>query len=152
MSETVIRRAASDDVRDLATLRYSWRVDELGEQGLDAEEFESQMRGWMNRHRDTHLGYLAAQNDVAVGCGWLCVTDRIPSPSTFVRRAGVLQSIYVRPAQRNVGVGSDLVRLIIEEARAMDLDYLSVHPSEASVTFYRRLGFDDPDRTLELRL
>jgi hypothetical protein len=43
MSETVIRRAASDDVRDLATLRYSWRVDELGEQGLDAEEFESQI-------------------------------------------------------------------------------------------------------------
>ena len=152
MSETVIRRAASDDVADLSTLRYSWRVDELGEQGLDSEEFESQMRGWIARHRDTHLGYLATQDDIAVGCGWLCVTDRIPSPSTFVRRAGVLQSVYVRPAQRNVGVGSVLVRLIIKEARAMELDYLSVHPSEASVTFYQRLGFSDPDRTLELRL
>jgi GNAT superfamily N-acetyltransferase len=62
-----------------------------------------------------------------------------------------LQSVYVRQPQRNVGVGSDLVRLVIEEARAMDLDYLSVHPSEASATFYERLGFADPDRTLELR-
>jgi GNAT superfamily N-acetyltransferase len=152
MSETTFRRAGPDDVGDLATLRYSWRVDELGEQGLDAEEFESQMRGWIGRHRDTHLGYLATQDAVAVACAWLCVIDRIPAPATFVRRAGVLQSVYVRPAQRNVGVGSDLVRLIIEEARAMDLDYLSVHPFEASVTFYQRLGFDVPDRTLELRL
>jgi GNAT superfamily N-acetyltransferase len=152
MSETMFRRAGADDVDDLVQLRYSWRVDELGEQGLNAEEFESQMRGWIERHRDTHLGYLATQDAVAVGCGWLCVIDRIPSPATFVRRAGVLQSVYVRSAQRNVGVGSNLVRLIIEEARAMDLDYLSVHPSEASVTFYQRLGFADPDRTLELRL
>jgi GNAT superfamily N-acetyltransferase len=151
MSETKCRRAGPDDVEDLIQLRYSWRTDELGEQGLDAEEFESQMRGWIERHRDTHLGYLATQDAVAVGCAWLCVTDRIPSPAQFVRRAGVLQSVYVRQPQRNVGVGSDLVRLVIEEARAMDLDYLSVHPSEASATFYERLGFADPDRTLELR-
>jgi GNAT superfamily N-acetyltransferase len=152
VSETTFRRAGPDDVDDLIELRYSWRVDELGEEGLDAEEFTTQMRGWIERHRDTHLGYLARRDDGGVACAWLCVTDRIPSPATFVRRAGVLQSVYVRPAQRNVGVGSELVRLIIEEARAMDLDYLSVHPTEASVTFYQRLGFDDPDRTLELRL
>lgn len=152
MSETKFRRAGPGDVEGLAKLRYSWRVDELGEQGLDAGEFESQMRGWMERHRDTHLGYLATQDAVAVGCAWLCVIDRIPGPAKFVRRAGVLQSVFVRPARRNVGVGSDLVRLVIEEARAMDLDYLSVHPSERSATFYQRLGFDNPDRTLELRL
>jgi GNAT superfamily N-acetyltransferase len=152
MNDTKFRRAGSGDVGDIATLRYSWRVDEMGEHGLEVGEFESQMRGWIERHRDTHLGYLATQDTVAVGCAWLCVIDRVPAPAKFVRRAGVVQSVFVRPAQRNVGVGSDLVRLIINEARAMDLDYLSVHPSERSVTFYQRLGFDNPDRTLELRL
>jgi GNAT superfamily N-acetyltransferase len=89
---------------------------------------------------------------VAVGCAWLCVIDRVSAPARLIRRAGVLQSVYVRPAQRNVGVGSDLVRVVIDEAHAMKRDYLVVHPSKRSVTFYKRLGFDAPTHTLELRL
>jgi GNAT superfamily N-acetyltransferase len=105
----------------------------------------------MHRHRDTHLGYLAMEEEVAVGCAWLCVIDRIPGPGTFIRRSGALQSVYVRPARRNAGVGSELVGFVVSEARAMELDYLGVHPSERSFDFYRRLGFDAADRALELR-
>jgi GNAT superfamily N-acetyltransferase len=145
------RRASDDDVAHLASLRYTWRVEERGERGLEATEFESQLREWMHRHRDSHLGYLAIEEEVAVGCAWLCVIDRIPGPGTFIRRSGALQSVYVRPARRSVGVGSALVRFVVSEARAMKLDYLGVHPSEQSFTFYRRLGFDAADRALELR-
>ncbi len=151
MSLVQCRRASDDDVGELASLRYTWRVEERGERGLRATEFESQLRAWMHRHRDTHLGYLAIHEEVAVGCAWLCVIDRIPGPGTFVRRAGALQSVYVRPSQRNAGVGAELVRFVVSEARAMKLDYLGVHPSERSFTFYRRLGFDPAERALELR-
>jgi GNAT superfamily N-acetyltransferase len=145
------RRASDDDVADLASLRYAWRVEERGERGLGPREFEAQLREWMSRHRDTHLGYLATDDEVAIGCAWLCIIDRIPGPGTFVRRAGALQSVYVRPSGRNAGVGSELVRFVVSEARAMELDYVGVHPSEQSFTFYRRLGFDAADRALELR-
>jgi GNAT superfamily N-acetyltransferase len=145
------RRATDHDVGELANLRYTWRAEERGERGLEATEFESLLREWMRRHHETHLGYLATHDDIAVGCAWLCVIDRIPGPGTFIRRSGALQSVYVRPAQRNAGVGSELVRFVVSEARAMKLDYLSVHPSERSFAFYRRVGFDVADRALELR-
>jgi GNAT superfamily N-acetyltransferase len=132
-------------------LRYVWRVEERGERGLGAAQFETQLGEWLHRHRDTHLGYLAMEEEVAVGCAWLCVIDRIPGPGTFIRRSGALQSVYVTPTRRNAGVGSSLVRFVVSEARAMTLDYLGVHPSERSFTFYRRLGFDGADRALELR-
>lgn len=152
MTDTEFRRADADDMDDLATLRFTWRVEEVGERGLEASEFASQMRDWALRHVDTHYGYLASQDGEVVGCAWLCVIDRVPGPAKFVRRAGVLQSVYVSPARRNVGVGAGLIRVIIDEARAMEIDYLSVHPSERSVPFYQRLGFDTPGRTLELTL
>lgn len=151
MSDLQCRPTNDRDIGDLAELRYTWRVDERGERGLDASEYQSQLREWMHRHRETHFSYLALHDDVAVGCAWLCVIDRIPGPGTFIRRSGALQSVYVRPAKRNAGVGSELVRFVVEEARAMNLDYLGVHPSERSFTFYRRLGFDAADRALELR-
>lgn len=136
---------------DLARLRYAWRVEERDERGLGAREFESQLRAWLRLHRDTHRGYLATHEDIAVGCAWLCVIDRIPGPGAFVRRSGALQSVYVRPTHRNVGVGTELVRFVVSEARDMKLDYLGVHPSERSFAFYRRLGFVAADGALELR-
>jgi GNAT superfamily N-acetyltransferase len=150
MSETVCRRAGDADLKDLAALRYEWRVTERGEEGLDETTFERQMIEWMNEHRATHRGFLAARDGVNVGCAWLCVTDRVPAPAEFVRRAGIVQSVYVRANVRNVGVGSDLIRFVIEEARQMGLSYLGLHPSERSVPFYERLGFAPYERALEL--
>lgn len=151
MSILHCRRAGEDDLGQLASLRYTWRVEERGERGLGKSEFESQLGEWLHRHRDTHRGYLATEGEVAVGCAWLCVIDRVPGPGNFLRRSGALQSVYVRPSRRNAGVGSALVHFVVSEARAMKLDYLGVHPSERSFPFYRRLGFDTADRALELR-
>jgi GNAT superfamily N-acetyltransferase len=63
----------------------------------------------------------------------------------------MLQSVYVQPDLRSTGIGTQLVRFIIDEAHAMDLDYLMVHPSRASFDFYRRLGFGESGKVLELR-
>ncbi len=150
VSETVCWRAGDHDLKDLAALRYEWRVKERGEPGLDEATFERRMVEWMTDHRATHRGYLAARDGVSVGCAWLCVTDRVPAPAEFVRRAGIVQSVYVRASFRNVGVGSDLIRFVIEEARQMGLSYLGLHPSERSVPFYERLGFAPYERALEL--
>ena len=46
----------------------------------------------------------------------------------------MIQSVYVEQL-RNVGIGSDLIRFVIDESRAMELSYLGLHPSERSVSF-----------------
>jgi GNAT superfamily N-acetyltransferase len=151
MSETICRRAGDGDFSELAGLRYEWRVDEVGERGLDEATFKEQMIARMSERRATHLGYLAARDGLNVGCAWLRVVDRVPAPAEFVRRAGIIQSAYVRASHRTVGIGSDLIRFIIDEARQMELSYLSLHPSEQSLTFYQRLGFAPYERAFELR-
>ncbi|MGC2484852.1 MAG: GNAT family N-acetyltransferase [Acidimicrobiales bacterium] len=150
-STSVCRRCNDDDFAELASLRYEWRAGDLGERGLDATVFEREMIEWMTQRRSTHQGYLAARDGATVGCAWLCVVDRVPAPAEFVRRAGIIQSVYVRSSFRNVGIGTDLVRFIIDEARDMQLSYLGLHPSERSVPFYRRLGFAAYEGALELR-
>lgn len=144
-------RTDESNLTDLAALRYQWRTTELGERGLSPEEFDENLREWYESHRETHLGYLATLDDCPVGCAWLAIVDRIPSPGRSIRRAGVIQSVYVQPVWRDRGVGSDLVGTLSSEARSMGLDYLIVHPSERSFPFYRRLGFASAEKALELR-
>lgn len=58
-----------------------------------------------------------------------------------------LASVYVAPAQRGQGIGSALVRRIVEEARRLDcpMIYLFTPDKEA---FYTRLGWRVIDRTV----
>ena len=104
---------------------------------------------WYEKHRETHRAYVATIDGKAVGCAWLVVVERIPGPEKFVRRAGMVQSVYVQPVHRNAGVGTKLVESLISDARTMALDYLTTHPTESSLSYYRRLGFDAADRALE---
>ncbi len=151
IGKTEIARADDGDIALLAALRYRWRVEEGGERGEGTAPFEASFREWFDAHRSTHAGYLASVDGDAIGCAWLCTVDRVPGPEKLIRRAGIIQSVYVVPEQRNRGVGEGLVRRIIEDARARELDYLMVHPSAASFSFYRRLGFSESRKLLELR-
>jgi len=145
-------RADASDLDDLAALRHRWRTEASGEAGHGRDGFAAQFREWYGAHAASHRPYLVSVSGEAVGCAWLMVVDRIPGPGRFLRRAGIVQSVYVAPEHRNQGVGEALLRVVIDNARAMGLEYLMVHPSARSPSLYQRVGFAGAEQTLELRL
>jgi GNAT superfamily N-acetyltransferase len=146
-----MRVAGPDDAGLLAHLRYQWRAEERGERGLDRTSFLQALRTWMDAHASTHIPFLALSEGQPVAMGWLALVDRIPGPQHFIRRSAYVQSVYVDAACRSMGIGTALVGFMLEHARGLGLEYLAVHPSERSFTLYRRLGFSDATRALELR-
>ena len=148
-----VRRAGEGDHAALAALAWHWRVEEWGgTPEMERREFEERLRAWTGGHHDTHRAFIAVVDGAAAGMAWLAVTDRVPSPARWARRAGTLQSAFVKPALRNRGVGSALVVAVLEDARRLDLDYVTVHPSERSAALYRRHGFSATGHFLELEL
>ncbi len=146
-----VRRASLEDAGELARLRWRWRVDEHGEQGLGWEEFHSRFAQWWRARADRHLAFLAEVDGVVAGTMWLAVIDRMPGPAVWERRAGLVQNAYVVPEFRGHGVGTALLDALRAEAAHLRLDYLSVHPSARPYEFYRRAGFAWTSRVLELR-
>lgn len=146
-------RAGPGDEPTLAALRWEWRAEEGGERGLSRPAFDAQFGEWIGDHRDSHLAWLAGDGaGDALGMAWLAIVDRVPGPGVWRRRAGNVQSVYVRPSQRDRGVGARLLDEVISCARELRLDYLTVHPSERSFTLYRRAGFREWKGVLELDL
>lgn len=141
----------------MADLRWQWRADEAGETHRDRQAWTDAFVQWLHDHSDSHLGVVALDDQRLIGEGWLAFVDRVPTVATTdgaavgLRRSGYLQAVYVAPDHRDSGVGSQIVDLLVAEARAADLSYLSVHPSERSFPLYRRAGFSETDRVLQLR-
>lgn len=148
-----MRRALIDDMSAVADLQWQWRVEEWsGEPAVDRQAFSASLRAWADRRRRSHPAFVAVKEGRTVGMGWLATLERVPTPVNAARRNGHVQSLYVIPEERGRGVGSALLRRLIEEGRMLGFDHLLVHPSNASIPLYRRHGFSGNGEFLYLRL
>ncbi len=78
----------------------------------------------------------------AVGMGFLALVNRVPMPGDFDRVHGDIQSMYVAEPHRDCGVGSEIVRILLDLARAAGCGRVEVHPGRRAVAFYERAGFE----------
>jgi GNAT superfamily N-acetyltransferase len=66
---------------------------------------------------------------------------KVPRPGRFDDALGYVTNFYVRPSHRNQGLGTVLLRRVVDWARARDLETLVVWPSRRSRSLYSRAGF-----------
>jgi GNAT superfamily N-acetyltransferase len=153
MDGVTIRRALPDDLPALAELQWRWRIEEWsGRPAVDRHAFSAALRIWADGRQTSHPALLAKKQGRAVGMGWLATVERVPTPVTLTRLSGHVQSLYVVPEERGHGVGSEMLRRLIEEAGRMGFDQLLVHPSVPSIPLYRRHGFVGSGDFMELRI
>lgn len=137
-----IRVAAREDIAAAASLRWRWVVDEKGgDPSVDEAEFVAETVAWAERNADTHTCFVADRDGEIVGMAWLALSARVPSPRAFERRNGDVQSVYVAPSVRGLGVGGRLIEAVVAEARAAGAERVTVHSSPEAVRVYERHGF-----------
>lgn len=140
-----VRRASDGDAPALAGLRWRRATQERGYQGGNLDEFVATLGEWMHGH-PTHLAFVAEAADEVVGMAWLAVLDRVPTANKYARRGGDVQSVFVVPELRDRGVGALLMSAVLDEARRLDLEHVTVHSSPRAVAFYERNGWGhDPE-------
>jgi GNAT superfamily N-acetyltransferase len=96
---------------------------------------------WVAVHAESHLPFVAEVDGYVVGAAWLLVAERVPGHGSPERRYGDVQSVMVREAYRNRGIGSALMAAILTEARTRGLLHVTVHSGRRAVDFYLRNGF-----------
>ena len=132
-----IRLAVPDDVEQLAGLLARFAE---GDEPSGAA-FAPDLLRWWSDH-DSHLAFLAVlPSGDAAGMAWLAVTARVPRPGGAPRLCGDAQSVFVVPEHRSVGVGSELLRAVVQHAESLGVEHVTVHANQRAVSFYERAGF-----------
>ncbi|GAA3459846.1 GNAT family N-acetyltransferase [Saccharothrix longispora] len=145
-----IRPARPDDLPAVAELRCRWEHESRGTRATPVEEFAPRFAQWAREHESTHRCAVAAADGHVVGMAWLAVLPRVPHGAAFDRASGDVQCVYVAPDHRGAGLGGRLVDAVLDQARALGLERVTVHSSERAVTAYARSGFAVSPRLLQV--
>ena len=141
-----IRIAGSADVDSLIALRTSSSEERRGV-GPDPS-FGDRFRAWFATESSQRTFWLASHGDEPIGMANLLSFERMPGPGIDAGRWGYLGNMYVRADHRDRGVGGLLLDALIAHAEAAGLERVVLSPTERSIPFYRRAGFDPADQLL----
>ena len=143
MTEAVIRQAEVADLAAIALLRRQWTQEQGG--ASDDPGFDERLATWFARESSRRIIWLAEADGRLVGMMNLVVFERMPRPGRAPSRWGYLGNAFVLAANRNEGIGGQLLRALLGYADEEGFVRVLLSPSERSVPFYERAGFGPAD-------
>lgn len=84
------------------------------------------------------------------GAVWLQLVEKIPNPRSEPEHHAYITNFYVEEQARGQGIGTRLLREVIEWCRTRDVHAVILWPTDRSRTLYERHGFAVRDDLLEL--
>ena len=153
------REARADDAAALAALRYEFRA-ELKAAAEDRDAFVDRCTEWMaTRLADGSWRCWIAESGEAgdgvapkiIGCVWVELVEKIPNPNGEREAHAYVSSFFVEPERRGGGLGSRLLRSVMEWCDSRGVDSMFLWPSERSRPLYERNGFNVAVGMLEWR-
>lgn len=150
MSITV-RATTADDLAVMAALRRAW-TEEDARGPVDDDGFDERFADWIGDVGGERRAWLAFADGTPVGMLNLAIFHRMPRPGRPDTRWGYVANVFVLAAWRSRGVGANLLEAAVAFARDEGFIRLVLNPSERSVPFYLRAGFEPAHRLMMLDL
>lgn len=148
------RPATPDDAGVLARLRLQFRST-LAPTVEDDAAFLVRCGTWMAASLaagNPWRCWVATDGSSLVGAVWVCAIEKIPNPVGEPERHFYVSNLYVTPAKRGLGLGTELLSLCLRICDQEGADAVILWPTPRSRSLYLRHGFEDRDNLLERRL
>ena len=94
--------------------------------------------------------WVAEADEQLIGAVWLQLVEKIPNPRSEAEHHAYLTNFYVDERARGRGIGSHLLRAVIDWCQTRDVHAIILWPTERSRSLYERNGFAVRDDIMEL--
>ena len=138
--EIQYRRMTSDD---LATF-IQMRIDQLRQEGAKEDiDLAPALRDYYERHMadGTFVSWLAVDGDAIIGTSGMSFVEKPPYFGCQNGMIGLLSRMYTAPEYRRKGIAKELLRRVMDEARAYGCGTVQITASDMGVLLYTDFGF-----------
>ena len=120
------------------------RITQLREEGAkEAVDLAPALRDYYKRHmgEGTFVAWLALDGERIIGTSGMSFVEKPPYFGCPNGRIGLLSSMYTAPDYRRRGIARQLLRRVVEEARAYGCGVVQITASDMGVPLYADFGF-----------
>ena len=89
----------------------------------------------------TFVSWLAMDGNAIVGTSGMSFVEKPPYYTCPSGKLGLLSSMYTTPNYRRMGIAKELLRRVVEEARAYGCGSVHITASDMGVKLYTAYGF-----------
>ena len=128
---------------DLETF-INMRINQLREEGAtDEMDLSPALMDYYQRHlaNGTFVSWLALDGEKIIGTSGMSFVEKPPYFGCPTGRIGLLSSMYTNPDYRRQGIAKELLRRVVEEARAYGCGTVQITASDMGVLLYSNFGF-----------
>lgn len=129
--------------KDLDTF-INMRIIQLREEGATEDiDLVPSLKDYYNRHMGdgTFVSWLALDGDKIIGTSGMSFVEKPPYFGCPNGRIGLLSSMFTDPDYRRCGIGKELLRRVVEEAREYGCGAVHITASDMGVKLYTAFGF-----------
>ena len=147
----IYRKLTPDDLDAFIRMRIAQLREEGATEKLD---LVPALKDYYHRHLadGTFVSWLAVDGEKIVGTSGMSFVEKPPYFSCPTGRIGLLSSMYTDPAYRRRGIAKELLRRVVEEARAYGCGSVQITASDMGVLLYTDFGFKKNGNFMQYKL
>ena len=152
-----IRLANEADYNELALMKWEHGVEDdidYGEHNLDGvnkDEFVEEFFAFLKAHKEYEI-IVAEVNGIVVSAMFVYLIPKLPKPNGNAKYIAYLTNIYTKKEYRNKGIGTQMMNYIKSYLIEKKCELLFAWPSDNSIAWYQRNGFNGDNEIFECPL
>ena len=144
--EIVYKKLTEEKLETFIDIRIRQLTEEYTSEGREVPEnvgLKSALLDYYRKHMSdgTFVSWLAMDGNAIVGTSGMSFVEKPPYFTCPSGKLGLLSSMYTTPNYRRMGIAKELLRRVVEEARAYGCGSVHITASDMGVKLYTAYGF-----------
>lgn len=137
------RRICKNETDSLVKMRLLYlREDFCDASDEQFAKIAENLPAYFEKHIDTDLfAFGAFDNGEIVSSALLLVVEKPCNPRFITGKTGDIFNVYTLPEYRRQGIAMKLMKLLMDCAKEIDLDFVELKATKDGCHLYKRLGF-----------
>lgn len=151
--ELLYRKASLEDLELLTDLRITvLRAANCLDEAKDLSCVRKNTRNYyeLALEDESHIAYLVYDGDAVVGTGGVSFYRVLPTYHNPTGENAYLMNMYTAPSYRNRGIASQMLNLLVSEAKARGVTRITLDATKMGRPLYERFGFVPMPAEMEL--
>ena len=152
-----IRLANEADNNELALMKWEHGAeddidyDEHNLDGVNKDEFVDEYVAFLKSHKEYEI-IVAEVNGIVVSAMFVYLISKLPKPNGNAKYIAYLTNVYTKKEYRNKGIGTQMMNYIKSYLIEKKCELLFAWPSDNSIAWYQRNGFNGDNEIFECPL